>query len=246
MPSLLVFSGSQSLIAQIRPIAEPAGWTIQPGHPDLDPFYDADAALFDLQTPIANAHRHISQVSAAAPCMPLVFLGDDLTVAQELGEGMRYYVSPRHLSDLEHVLISLSYGFPADDAEAAELAADHSVPRVLIVDDSMQLASLMARALRSMERYDVRVVNTGFEAISLLPSFRPDVAIIDIVLRDMDGREICAFIHNHPDLRHTKIIGVSGYMSAERLESDQVPLHAFITKPFRMKEILDQVAVFLA
>ena len=62
----------------------------------------------------------------------------------------------------------------------------------------------------------------------------------------MDGREICTFIHNHPGLAHTKIIGVSGYMSAERLESDHVPLHAFIAKPFRMKEILDRVAAFLA
>ncbi|HNR34211.1 MAG TPA: response regulator [Candidatus Hydrogenedentes bacterium] len=246
MPSLLVISGSGSLIAELRPIVEPCGWTIQPGHPDTVPFHAADAVLFDLQTPIAGVLRHIENISTAAPCMPLVFLGDDITVAPEWGEGLRYYVSPRLLSDLEHVLISLSYGFPADDAEAAELAADHAVPRVLIVDDSMQLAALMARALRSMERYDVRVVNTGFEAISLLPAFRPDVAIIDIVLHDMDGREICTFIHNHPDLGHTKIIGVSGYMSAERLENDHVPLHAFIAKPFRMKEILDQVAAFLA
>jgi len=246
MPSLLVYTESESLMAELRPVVEPTGWTLQAGLPFPHSLNRADAVLFDLQTPILDAHRYIRETSEAVPCMPLVFLGDEVQVAQELGEGLRYYVTPQHLSDLEHVLISLLYGFPADEAEAKELAADHTVPRVLIVDDSAQLASLLARALRSIERYDVRVVNTGFEAVSMLPAFQPDVAIVDMVLHDMDGREICTFIRNHPDLQRTKVIGVSGYMSAERLASDRVPIHAFIEKPFRMKSVLDRVAAFLA
>ena len=80
----------------------------------------------------------------------------------------------------------------------------------------------------------------------MLPAFQPDVAIVDMVLQDMDGREICTFIHNHPDLQRTKVIGVSGYMSEARLDEEHIPMHAFIEKPFRMKSILDQIVAFLA
>lgn len=246
MPSMLVFTKSDTLIADLAPIVGPGDWVLQTNPTDSAAWGGADAALFDLRDPVPEAHEIIQAIAAAAPLMPLIFLGDDVVVAQELGEGLRYYVAPEHLSDLEHVLISLLYAFPSDEVELEALAAGHTVPRVLIVDDSVQLASLLARALRAMERFDVRVVSTGYEAVSILPAFQPDVAIIDMVLPDMDGRDICAFIKNHADLKRTKVIGISGYMSHDRLSADHVPMHVFVEKPFRMKSILDQVLAFLA
>lgn len=246
MPSLLLVTADGALRAELLPIVESSGWALQEQVPEPQAWSGIDAVVFDLQTPVAEAHRFIQELTAASPFMPLIFVGDEVVVAREQGEGLRYYVPPQHLSDLEHVLISLSFGFPADEREAGYVAETHTVPRVLVVDDSLQMTSLIARALRSMERYDVRVVNSGFEAVSVLPAFQPDVAIIDIVLPDMDGREICSFIRNHPDLQHTRVIGVSGYMSQERLDNDHIPMHAFIEKPFRMTTILEQVAAFLA
>ncbi len=250
MPCLLVFTQSDETVEALQTVAQTCGWDIEDGRRTLQqntpPCVDSvDAALFDLCQDIAGVQEILQQVESSAPFLPLIFLSIQGASIHEIGSGLRYHIAPDQIPDIEHVLLSLSLGFPADQFAAPESLSGNSVPRLMIVDDNMQLASLIGRALRSMERYDVQVVTSGFEALSLLPAFRPDVAIVDLVLRDMDGREICAFIRGHEKLQHTKIIGVSGYLSERRAEDDRVQCDMFIEKPFRMRDIVDKVMTFL-
>jgi CheY-like chemotaxis protein len=250
MPCLLVFTRSEETVGAVHDVANACGWDIEDGRASLlsgtlVTVDHVDAVLFDLCQGVFGVQELVQQISGAAPFLPLVFLSSQGTAVQELGSGLRYHIDPRQIPDLEHVLLSLSLGFPSEQFTPPENGARSSVPRVLIVDDNIQLASLIGRALRAMERYDVQVVTSGFEALSILPSFHPDVAIIDLVLRDMDGREICTFIRTHEKLQHTKIIGVSGYLSERRAEDDNVQCDLFIEKPFRMRDIVDKVVAFL-
>ena len=250
MPRLLVFTRSEGVLSVVHDIATSCGWEIEDGRAALlngTPVTTAhaDAALFDLHQDPSGIEDLVQGISSASPFLPLIFLSGQGTSVHELGSGLRYHIDPRQLPDLEHVLLSLTLGFPTDEFAPVHPAAGHTVPRVLIVDDNTQLASLIGRTLRSMERYDVQVVTSGFEALSILPAFQPDVAIIDLVLRDMDGRELCAFIRNHEKLKQTKIIGVSGYLSEKRAEDDKVQCDVFLEKPFRMKDILSTVMAFL-
>jgi CheY-like chemotaxis protein len=250
MPRLLVFTPAEEVLRAVRDIAATCGWEVEDGRAALQSQTPvaagaADAALFDLHQGVSGGQDLVQQISSASPFLPLIFLSSQGTAVHELGSGLRYHIDPRQLPDLEHVLLSLTLGFPTDEFAPAHATAERAVPRVLIVDDNVQLASLIGRTLRSMERYDVQVVTSGFEALSILPVFQPDVAIIDLVLRDMDGRELCTFIRNHDKLRKTKIIGVSGYLSETRAEDDKVQCDLFLEKPFRMKEILSRVMAFL-
>jgi CheY-like chemotaxis protein len=250
MPCLLVFTRSEETMKALTDLAANCGWDIRDGGDSSAPKEllrtdNVDAALFDLPDGDDEEEKHLQVLSDNAQFLPLVFLCENGVSLHELGAGLRYYISRDQIPDLEHILISLSLGFPGESFDLPREISANGVPRLLIVDDNLQLASLIGRALRSLERYDVQVVTSGFEALSILPAFRPDVAVVDLVLRDMDGREICSFIRSHEKLQHTKIIGVSGYLSGHRAEDDHVQCDVFIEKPFRMRDIVDQVAAFL-
>jgi CheY-like chemotaxis protein len=248
MPCLLVFTRSEDAANTVGKIAAASGWEAPRADacapaPVQEAAQNADAALFDLQSPVERVNDLILRVAESSPFLPLIFLNAQGATPQDTGSGLRYHIDPQHVLDLEHVLISLSLAFPMDTFEPA--VGGNAVPRVLIVDDNVRLASLIGRTLRALERYDVKVTSSGFEAASILPSFRPDVAVLDLALCDMDGRELCAFIRGHEKLKHTKIIGMSGYISKHRAEEGAVAFDAFIEKPFRMNDILKAVQRFL-
>jgi DNA-binding response OmpR family regulator len=61
---------------------------------------------------------------------------------------------------------------------------------VLVVDDEPRILDFLAENLRADE-YDVLTAGSGGEALDLLGDSRPDVVLLDVVLPDMSGFEIC-------------------------------------------------------
>ena len=252
MPSLLVFSASEKTAELVEKVCAESGWTYRRGAAggvvsgdagnaaaDAAAYAGADAVVVDLDTPFGD--EVVREIAGRSPFMPLIFVNKEHRPADNFGDGLRYYIDPAHITDLEHILISLSCGFPSGDLMEPGRSDTRQVPRVLIVDDNLELANLIERSLRALERFDVRVTGSGFEAASILPMFHPDVVVIDLVLDDMDGREVCSFIRNHQDLKKTRIIGVSGYLPEGRV-SDKAPLFdVFLEKPFRVKDVVDQI-----
>lgn len=250
MPRLVVFTDSEKVHSDIHAVCASGGWVVERGSSDPSHWTHAeapevDAALFDLENPLSNAEELTKGLTSCYPFLPIIFLSREGLAQDEMGGGLRYHVDPGRLRDLEHILISLNVGFLSNGFLSGIEIAGNAVPRVLIVDDNVQLASLVERALRSLERFDVRMASSGYEAVAMLPSFNPDVAVIDLALGDMDGREVCTFIRNHGRLKETKVIGVSGYLSRERTDEDGTVFDAFLEKPFRMRDLLDKVVSFV-
>lgn len=250
MPDLLVFTSSEEVASAVGAVCTAGGWSLRareshPSHWNLAETHSADAALFDLENPVGEVEAIAQRMSDAAPFLPLVFVSRAGRPLLESGGGLRYHLDPGHIDDLEHILISLTLGFHMGAALPRAPADKGHVPRVLIVDNNIQLAMLMERALRATERLDVRVAFSGFEAASIVPSFNPDVAIVDLVLGDTDGRDVCALIRGDERLKETKIIGVSGYVPKDRSEEGRVHFDAFMEKPFRVRRLVDTVMEFL-
>lgn len=250
MPDLLVFTSCEEMASAVGDVCNAAGWSLRagesdPSHWNLAETHSADAALFDLENPLGEVEAITDRMSHSAPFLPLVFVSRTGRPLEEFGGGLRYHLDPGHVDDLEHILISLTLGFHLGDALPTAPSHDRHVPRVLIVDDNIQLAMLMERALRATERLDVRVAFCGFEAASIVPSFNPDVAIVDLVLGDTDGRDVCALIRGDERLKETKIIGMSGYVPKDRSEEGRVHFDAFMEKPFRVRRLVDTVMQFL-
>ncbi len=117
-----------------------------------------------------------------------------------------------------------------------------SRPDILVVDDEAQIlrvlkASLVARG------YDVRLARNGLEALDEVERKRPDLMILDLVMPEMSGLEVCREVREHE--RFPILV-----LSAKGAEGDKVAaLDAgaddYVTKPFGVEELLARVRAVL-
>ncbi len=113
--------------------------------------------------------------------------------------------------------------------------------RILVVDDD----AMTRRSLRAMlERgcYQVETVESGAEALALLPVYRPELLLLDIMMPDMDGLEACRKIRTSPGGEILPVIFLTG---DERLETHAEAFRAggddFLRKPVFHAELIVRV-----
>ena len=76
-----------------------------------------------------------------------------------------------------------------------DMTLDTPPARILVVDDEPNIAELLSAAL-SFEGYQVGVAATGAEALEQVRSFRPNLVMLDVMLPDFDGNEVCRRLRN--------------------------------------------------
>jgi CheY-like chemotaxis protein len=86
--------------------------------------------------------------------------------------------------------------------------------RVLVVDDNRDAAISLSRLLQLLG-VDVAVAHGGPEALDLLPSFRPDVVLLDIGMPGMDGYEVARRMRQTPDGERVLLIALTGWGQEE-------------------------------
>ncbi|HVO65158.1 MAG TPA: response regulator [Syntrophales bacterium] len=105
--------------------------------------------------------------------------------------------------------------------------------KFLIVDDEPNMVYFMSLLLRE-SGYEVDGAHDGIEAMELLDNNSYDVAIIDAIMPNMNGSEVCKFIKSHN--LGTYIIGMSGYPdSLEELRNEGADI--CFTKPFSIEQV---------
>lgn len=116
--------------------------------------------------------------------------------------------------------------------------------KILAVDDNSINLAVIEELLGS--QYNLMTVSTGIDALKMAQEFRPDLIILDIMIPDMNGYEVCQQIRKNSSLRHTKIIMVSAKaMTSDRLKGYQVGTDDYLTKPFDEEELLAKVDAHL-
>ncbi len=117
---------------------------------------------------------------------------------------------------------------------------------ILIVEDDFVSAEYL-KAILQNESYDVlEVVDTGTKAIQNAHENRPDIILMDIMLKDnISGCDAAIQIHqDHPD---ANIIFITAYSDDEMIEfADRSGAYAYLLKPYREKEILATVKLALS
>jgi two-component system KDP operon response regulator KdpE len=115
-------------------------------------------------------------------------------------------------------------------------------PRILVVDDEVQLRRVVTRSLQG-HGYDTREAASGSEAVAAVEAYRPDVVLLDLMLPDITGVEVCRAIrerHQTPVI----ILSVVGEEQAKVAALDE-GADDYLTKPFGMNELLARVRVAL-
>lgn len=114
--------------------------------------------------------------------------------------------------------------------------------RILVIDDEIVLAHTLVLILRSVG-YDASAAYDGAAALSRIESWLPDVVICDVVMRGMDGIEVCRRIQaNHPNCH---ILMFSGQTAANVLIRDarnKGSSWELLAKPVDPEELLAKLA----
>lgn len=115
-------------------------------------------------------------------------------------------------------------------------------PRVLIVDDDEAILALVEEVLKMDGSFDVETASTGYEAGIQTERFQPDVLLLDFMLPDINGNEVCKRIRENKSTASTQVVIVSGAVSRKEIEGVLADgANSFIAKPFDPMELLERV-----
>lgn len=133
--------------------------------------------------------------------------------------------------------------------EHAPLAVPFSsAPLVLIVEDEPELAELLDYNLRR-HGYRTEIAVDGLSACRRIGAARPDLILLDLMLPDLDGREICAMVRSHPDpeTAPTPIIMLTALGTLEdRVRGVEAGADIYLSKPYSVREVLVQTKRLIA
>jgi adenylate cyclase len=112
---------------------------------------------------------------------------------------------------------------------------------VLAVDD--QPANLrLLDAVLSPKGYRVIMASSGEHALELLPSSNADLVLLDIVMPDIDGYEVCRRIRSAPETAFLPVVMITASGQQEKIRAIEAGADDFVSKPFDQSELLARVA----
>lgn len=105
--------------------------------------------------------------------------------------------------------------------------------RILIVEDVKLNAQILVNALK--DTYDLRVAHNGVEALAMVREEMPDLILLDIIMPEMDGYEVCARLQSDPNTRDIPILFLTA-LEGDQNEAYGIELGAmdYIRKPFNV------------
>ena len=127
--------------------------------------------------------------------------------------------------------------------EAPPVPQETGPRRVLVVDDNLGAARLMAALIGKLGPHQVEVAHDGPEALAKLPEFLPDVVLLDIGLPGMDGFEVARAIRQLEAGRQVLLIAVTGYGQEEdRRKSQEAGFDDHLIKPVSLEHVVQLLA----
>lgn len=137
---------------------------------------------------------------------------------------------------------------PSGDAPAASSAEpDLSGPpsKILLVDDTPTNRKLL-QAMLAKERFEILEAGDGTEALRLAREAEPDLILLDVMMPEKDGYEVCAELKADPNTVQIPVIFLSAKTeSQDKIKGLELGAVDYITKPFSRGEILARVRLHL-
>jgi len=135
------------------------------------------------------------------------------------------------------------HGIPTDAVDSGAQAKR----KVLVVDDDPDLVDLIVAVLDADRRFETRVATNGFEAGMMVKEYKPDIIVLDVMLPDINGKEVCVRVRNDDSLENVKIICISGMVERNKIkELKEAGADFFLQKPFETDELLAHMCQLLS
>ena len=125
---------------------------------------------------------------------------------------------------------------------AAPAAHDHGKPSLLLIEDNDDGREMMTMML-GCYGYQVRAAEDGLRGLDAAREFRPDLALVDIGLPDIDGYEVARRLRADPATRHIKLIALTGYGLAEDLKRVMdAGFDRHLVKPVNIEQLMEEIS----
>ena len=130
-------------------------------------------------------------------------------------------------------------GIPTDALESGKR-------KVLVVDDDQELVELIVDVLEKDGRFEVRTVNNGFDAGMMVKEYHPDLIVLDVMLPDINGIEVCRLVRGEQTMDDVRIICISGMVEEDRIQQlRDAGANDFIKKPFDVENLIERICQLL-
>jgi excisionase family DNA binding protein len=130
-------------------------------------------------------------------------------------------------------------GIPTDALESGKR-------KVLLVDDDPELVEMMGKALQEDGRFEVRIASNGFDAGMMVKEYRPDLIILDVMLPDINGKEVCHRVRADSTMEDVRIICISGMIEDDKVQELKLAgADDFLPKPFDVDVLIEKMCAQL-
>ena len=126
-------------------------------------------------------------------------------------------------------------GIPTDALESGKR-------KVLLVDDDVEIVEMIHKSLEDDGRFEVRIAANGFDAGMMVKEYRPDLIILDVMLPDINGKEVCHRVRSDNTLEEVRIICISGMVEEDKIQELKLAgADDFLHKPFDVDVLIERM-----
>ncbi len=130
-------------------------------------------------------------------------------------------------------------GIPTDALESGRR-------KVLLVDDDVELVEVMTKFLEEDGRFEVKIATTGFDAGMLVKEYRPDMIVLDVMLPDINGKEVCQRVRADNTMEDVRILCISGMIEDDKIQDLRLAgADDFMHKPFDAEQLIERMCKML-
>lgn len=113
--------------------------------------------------------------------------------------------------------------------------------KILIVDDDVTSTTLLEKIL-STEGFETTAINVSSKAVQMANHINPDLILLDIMMPDINGIDLCKMLMSFPNLKHIPVAIVSALNdNGSKRDALNAGAREFITKPVHIDEFIKKI-----
>lgn len=118
--------------------------------------------------------------------------------------------------------------------------------RVVVVDDDPDLRKLVKLTLEFTAGWEVTTAADGAEGIEAIRDLKPDLAVVDVMMPDMDGYEVCRRLKQDPETVDVPVVFLTARKELNEVGAEEVGARGVVVKPFEPDQLAEQLRALSA